>query len=399
MNSRKSIAGIVALAMTICSVAVMPTASILSHADSVTLGDANGSGGVTGTDAAYINSYLIGAVHPTDGQFTAMDINKDGIVDKTDSQVILSKLAHGDSFLETTSSFYSLPSDTSAEYYKHTYGSNPNTSYYSIATNGTITVLNNNVSLSSSDNDFDFESAEEEENDNIRYDSGFDPDNDNCEPAKVFTNKAMTSGFVVDSNVIATAAHNIVHNGQFDNYVYVRVHQTNYSHTGVIAEGYAASVHIPYHYIYPDANHPQADYDYALIYIEEDEQGEDVDLSDYTADLGIISDEFMDSNNTQFNKDAELSGYALFNDGNDFRRYKTSGSICSPFGNQCFYANYPFSARMTGGMVYKETTGVYNALTKSAIGIQQRTDSGYSVGMKFNPTLLRFYFQNSSNLS
>ena len=52
MKFRKAIAGIVTLAMTMCSAVMMPSASIVSHADqTVILGDANDSGDVTLVDS------------------------------------------------------------------------------------------------------------------------------------------------------------------------------------------------------------------------------------------------------------------------------------------------------------------------------------------------------------
>jgi V8-like Glu-specific endopeptidase len=399
MKFRKAIAGIVTLAMTMCSAVMMPSASIVSHADqTVILGDANDSGDVTLVDSYYINSYLGGLYHPTQRQFTAMDINEDGIVDKIDADLVFNKVFYVNTFTSKSfSSLYTLPSDSATEYYKHTYGTTPNTTHYSIATNGTITILDNNVSLLSDDNAFSFDIEEE----NTRYDSGYTFDDENYQTAKVFTNTSMASGFVVGSNVIATSAHCVMSDGQFNNYVYVRVHEAQYSHTGVIAEGYAASVHVPYYYLHPDETHYQGDYDYALIYIEETESGQDVDLSDCAVNIGVMSNVFAGDSN----KTVNLSGYSLFNDGNDFRRYMSSGNMYSTFGGQCYRATYPNRSGLSGGMVYKDTDGTYThngeqtLQQRTALGINRANAGSYAVGVRFNPTLLRFYFQNSSNLS
>jgi len=191
------------------------------------------------------------------------------------------------------------------------------------------------------------------------------------------------SGIVVDDHVIATAAHCLYQNNNFMKSVTINFYnedctQLEYSTT-------AKNIHIPANY----ASSGSSNYDYGLIYVDDD-------VSDYVANVGVMTDYFMGTSQI-----LTSSGFTLHSPLNYYTRYYSAGSV-----NQ-FNSNYRFEScgyaygGKSGGMTYFESTATptstHTVNSKSCVGIctHRVNATGYTRGIRLTTTVLRFLYQNS----
>ncbi len=399
MNFRKAIAGIVTAAMALCCIGTIP---IHSHAInvSVLLGDANGSGDVTGIDAYYISKYLAGDYFPTSYQLTAMDINKDGVIDESDSGLILHKISSGQSFNQCIRPLYDLPEDSTTTYAKHNCSSTNNYQFTTYTITGTMPAL------TYTDTYTDSLPSTEPEISSIESTKSL-PDNvylDNSDYECIMLKKGNSfsgSGFVLGSHIVCTAAHCVFNSNGFANNLKVVY---DYDENGNEISTNVTQIHIPYDYAYlflvlnQNSGQRRSNNDYALLYVEDD-------LSDYIADVGVVTSYFLDTT-TLSNRELTAVGFAN-SYGQGIKKYYSKGDAfnfpySSPERPYRYGANNVVVLGQSGGMQFFNSyyttninTNIYN---KSIIGNLTDTSGIDSFGMRITPRLLRFYFQNT-NLS
>lgn len=196
------------------------------------------------------------------------------------------------------------------------------------------------------------------------------------------------TGFIVDDNVIATAAHCVydrTHN-QFLNFKISIIDNNNIIKT--ISPKY---VHINKQFKTNSNNNHL--YDYALIYVEED-------LSDYgKIYLGVAMDSYI-------NKKGEVtvSGFPQeypdgYKDLNWGIRFKSSGNLVAHNDNSSYILKYnaDTSGGDSGGPVYVEEGLIVNGQLKhyrTAIGIHTIGGTYDNGGVKITPEIFKFYMSN-----
>ena len=340
---------------------------------SVLLGDVNGDGLITLTDANLIDSYLSCLTQPAnETRFTAMDYNYDMIIDEYDSYSIRNDQNHGTIHYNTVSVVpYSFLNNEVRTYRKHT------------------------CSLTDTWSDTSYQlpsqvlspAPAESENEQTRVDY---VDNENVPCVYLSIKKAnntmdYVSGVVVGDHIIATAAHNL-YDGGYAKKVSVEILNQYCSETLLSFD--ASKIHIPE--LYLTSSTPE-NYDYGLIYTSQN-------LSSYRANIGVMTDDFTNSGN-----DLVSSGFALLYGVR--RRFKSYGAVQSMSGVPSqkpyrFHSNGILQSGKRGGMVYYETAS--NVNTCVGIGTIATEDSGGNpvdtYGIRITPTLLRFFYQNN-NLS
>ena len=85
----------------------------------VNLGDANGDESLDISDSVCISQYLLGNFSVTQYCFTAMDINNDKVVDKTDAYIIQYKALNNLAMEQNTKELYTLPDNSGRWYTKY----------------------------------------------------------------------------------------------------------------------------------------------------------------------------------------------------------------------------------------------------------------------------------------
>lgn len=192
------------------------------------------------------------------------------------------------------------------------------------------------------------------------------------------------TGFIVDNHVIATAAHCVYSNGEFLNpTIYITENTiSNYIEVDYFTPNY---IHIYEEYV----RYGYSDYDYALIYVEED-------LSEYGIwNLGFTMNKFMEDENQVY-----ATGYSQENPNNYGygRRYTSEGTLYpNPNGdfNERVITHRAFIAGgMSGGPVWISeniTLGGQTYNYKSVIGITTSIyPNGHSVAVRMNYEIAYF---------
>lgn len=380
MNIKKIITATLSMTLAVSSIMATPMFNASAVSRRITLGDSNNDGMVSNIDAYWIQMYLKGAVKANSRQLTAMDINEDGIIDRTDYVTIMGKIATASSFETKTKELYDVSnnSNLTVDYCRHNCSYADTTLYepYTIYnTNDSPTAINYTDMLSET---ISLTSASED-NENVSCVEIIGTDNNN----RTF----LGSGFVVDNNVIATAAHCLYNNGNFMRRVTVNIY--NEDCTQIVRTKNARSIHIPANYV----DSGSVNYDYGLIYINDD-------WSDYKVDLGVmtdyfLSDEFQLTPNT--NKTLTTSGFTTYNSVR--RRYLGAGNVVPMTileeKDYRFHSNGYCNNGQSGGMVYFESESPYIS-NKSVVGnaTHGAIDINDTYGCRINTTLLRFIFQN-----
>lgn len=337
----------------------------------ILLGDANGDNYISNTDALCIQRYLLGFSNPTAVQFTSMDYNEDGVIDETDSDSIMSDIAHSSvTYTRVTKPLYMTPDNSSRTYRKHYCSSNNSNSYSSYTISAaTSSVLNNNIAGTP------MLSSDVNPNDSV--------DNENVCCVSVYVTmydgtRLYRSGVIVDDYVVATSASNLFKNGSFAKEVTVYVYSGNCLTT--LATATAETIHIPAGY----ATSGSEIYNYGLIYVDEY-------LGNYKADIGVVSNPFI------LNPDNELVTSGLNINYGVRRRFHLFGNITTTTNNTnyVFELNNEFPVDKTGGMIYYPSSrGTINH--NSFVGIPYKSYQNLNThGIRITPTILRFFFQNN----
>lgn len=373
------------------------TSTLLSFASStsfaatqsVLLGDANGDNNVTYADVGAIQQYLLGYCPVTAKSFTGMDVNQDKIIDSTDAYIIQYRLAYNISAPTVQKELYTLPDNSTRSYIKYTCDTGATTSY----------TLSNSIPSPNADFDYSVATVSEE----------FDNENKNVVQFSIHNGDKtyIGSGFVISDHIIATAAHCVFNgnNNDFVDGVTVSIYneQAEAKPENLIASFEAESYHIPVLYLNElGAYQNDPNYDYALIYVGTDSQGND--LLDYVSpwQFAIPSLEFSEAETGQLT----TTGFTSYTDssGNErYARYYSTGIVDNLSNNDVdnpqlrIASNALNKGGKSGGPMYYTST-YNNSVNKSVVGItthfHEYPNNYYSKGTKINLTLLRFYKQN-----
>lgn len=298
--------------------------------------------------------------------FTAMDYNEDGIVDYTDSDAIMHDYIYGISYTHRNKTLYAVPDYSTRTYKRHDCSSTSSITGYQYE-------LPVNLNLTSE--------IEEPLLRNYPSSPGVD-DTDNENSCCVYlhikdynNNNYYASGVVVDTHLIATSAANLYKNAGFVKSVTAEVLDTSCFYT--LETVNADYIHVPLNYI---NSSPNANYDYGLIYVSED-------LSDYVADIGIMSNTFLANSSNNL----VTSGFTLHYGVR--RRYYSYGSVVPIYDNYRFCSNAYNDSDKSGGMVYfASSRGSINH--HSYVGVPTNTSGTNTYGVRITPTILHFFYQN-----
>ena len=345
----------------------------------VNLGDANGDESLDISDSVCISQYLLGNFSVTQYCFTAMDINNDKVVDKTDAYIIQYKALNNLAMEQNTKELYTLPDNSGRWYTKYNCNTGDTSSYYI----GNASLLNLNTRI---------ESGNRMAPDNIDY--------GNTNVVKLeMSDGSAGSGFVIDEHTIATAAH-CVYGSNFVSGVTVNIYNQNAEAipSNLIASFEADSYHVPDLFIESPVL-TKDNYDYALIHVANDLSGNN--LLDYVSpwEFGIASTEFSEDETGVITS----SGFTVHG---TCKRYYSTGNVVdfSVLPNEehnnpnlriaSFGASYPGKS---GGAIYYDSS-YQSASYRSIVGIVV-SSNGSTIGTwgtRFNPTLIRFYKQNTN---
>ncbi|MCM1316487.1 MAG: dockerin type I repeat-containing protein [Prevotella sp.] len=378
MKFKKFISKLMALALISTSI-VIPNASA---ATTIKLGDVNQDGGVTPMDALCIQVFLKGELTANQQQLTAMDVNQDGVIDNTDASDIMYKIATGGSFGTTTSLKQSTVDNATEKYYKYICSSNPNVSGASIYTISKTDATPPKYGTYSLPN---------------IGDETPDKENFGCvDLINRSTGEHIGSGVMVDNHVILTAARNVYNlkTKKLTSTIDIQFYGAN----GVENTKYSVnSIHVPYKYINSSNNaHQELNYDYALLYVNED-------LPVYEVDLGVMTDEFFTKSDE---KSRKLFTTGFTTENGIFNRYFSSGAAIPmdsiPEEKAYRFHSYGYNTpSKIGGMVYYPTTSFSTKAFNSFVGVitntyNDNTDNHETFGCRVTTTMLRFIFQNDN---
>lgn len=360
---------------------IVPFSSYSTNAArvNVKLGDVNGDGVVTILDALNTMYYIGGKCKPTPLQLTAMDVNQDYIIDRTDVVMIQEMSVNNINEINVSKELYSLPNTTGAYYVKYNVADGSNEEYFlSSVTEPISTPSITNRSLAISGDEMDHV-------DNI---------NTNVVELSI-SGGYLGSGFIISNHVIATAAHCVYNKGtsSFCSNINIKIHTNNN-----VMQYSAKSYHIPKNYI--TTNSANVDnFDYALIYVEDD-------LSTYGIwDCGIAVKELTTNATSSENHYVTTSGFCTVN--NITRRYFSTGSVID-FSTNPLESHNNTNLRLatscethggkSGGVMYYESCYA-NYDYKSAIAVISggMTDlNAITWGVKLSPIMLKFYKHNDN---
>lgn len=358
----------------------------------VLLGDANGDGYVTISDAVCVYQYLTGAYVPNSSlktqaeKITAMDINEDYVIDWTDYDKIVWIDSIGGTSSVKSKELYEEPNNEPREYIKYNYSTGVRTPY----------SLSAVPAPGSKDADFSELLYEP-----VRSDDDYETDDENRSVVLIKSNgNVIGSGFLVSEHVVATSANTVYGYGAdaFETNVTIEVYSSNSSTLPTPQVLTPTYVHIPSDYISTsgDGRH---NYNYALLYFP----GNLTLHSGYSSlkqeygffDFGCAV--------TAFDQSAEevvTSGYRFNELTGILSRYLDKGDVvnfgASDSGNLREYRLKALSHcdyNQFGGVMYYKKFG---STHKGAIAVTTGFGSGHtSWGTRITPTLIKFYLQNS----
>lgn len=197
------------------------------------------------------------------------------------------------------------------------------------------------------------------------------------------SNEFLGTGFVVNKNTIATAAHCV--KGYTVNKIKFFDSNGNVSKTITPSE-----VHIPKPYVSGNSS-----YDYALIKVNED-------LSDYAIfDLGVALDSAIDNhlsvsvtgfpNSLNNQLDDNINNFTTDNMYTGIGTLTPSTSLYGKDYQLCYTADT--SSGNSGSPVYI-TTSYYGKVYYTVIGINTTGSNKYNSGVRMSTDLLHFYMNN-----
>lgn len=366
---KKLTAGIVAGAMSLG----MATTYVSADSTDYLRGDIDGDGNVSLTDLAYLANFLSGNKGSADDHMSQrLDVDMSGIIDILDqrrlSQILVNHTTPDT--IDYDSSNVGIPSQSTLYYKKFNAQSGVQIgSNYELNPVSTIPNLAPRGIIGSDDRTVDYSNSGVVK---LNY--------------KKNGTSYMGTGFVVDDNLILTAAH-CMYNATYD-YAATDVTYTLYNVNGTVnATHNAASYHVPLNYI----NDGSDNWDYALIVVNED-------LSDYrTIDLGIARDKLKNntSSSIYLNYTSKLGIYVTgfaYNNNNNITEYTGIGNLVSPYlSNQKVLYGTDTDGGESGGPVYVKTSSG----DMIAIGIHNgKSTSTYNKGRRIDTNILQFVYNN-----
>ena len=357
--------------------------------EAVLLGDANDDDELDMSDYVYIMQYLYGSVNPSSLQVTAMDINEDCVIDSTDASIIQYMILYDINPSYVYKELYVTPDNSGRYYYEHQCSSIDPTSY-SLYYLSSVSTPNNNLSVSEQVVNRGMLLAPDER----------DYENINVVELSYGNNDTFIgSGFIIDNHVVATAAHCVYNSSGFISDLKVNIYNSNgeVTNSNLLFSSDAEYIHIPKLYVDYLGSNPtiQDNYDYALIYVEDDlfQQG----ITGLTPwNIGIATTEFMNTNGL-----ATTSGFRWYN--NILARYYDEGNVLSITSDN---HNLPalrittngtsFPGKSGGVLYYQSSYSSYYYRSAIAIvtGAADPQNGGNTWATKITPTLLKFYFHN-----
>ncbi len=356
-------------------VATMPANTVSATSITFKQGDANGDGAVTIADLTAVSQYLSGNRGATAQQITRMDATQNKVIEEQDYIMIYDCIDGYTTPQTVTTNVYTNIDDSARTYYVFDRNTTNIIGNYTLPANTSTSPISTYKRFQTTDDYLDTENMNTVR---LLY-------NRNGQPY-------VGSGFIVDDHVIATAAHCLYNGNNSVSDLTVEVY--NYACTEVLATITPKTMHIPQlFYQYHDTGYKD-NYDYALIYVEED-------LSQYGKwSLGCMTTEFMATGS-----DVIASGFTGDIENNKpVSRYYSCGDIInySESENVKNDKNLRFTAEAmsysgkSGGPAYYESD--YDETTiRTVVGIV--TGGGLNNATwatRITPTLLKFYLNNSN---
>ncbi len=325
----------------------------------------NGDSVINMADSVYIQQYLDGNLYPIN--LTALDFDQNGIISQMDSYKIQRYLLNQ----------YTPPNQnendpieygvaTTRYYRKHDYSSSNAYSYseYSISPNVSINSVEENTRTIFGSNDM------------IRdYDTS------------VVRLSIGGTGFIVNNHVIATAAH-CVYSIETDEFFDLNIQIVDSDNT-TIQTIYPKYSHIPKSFA--QLSEYNSNFDYALIYVEED-------LSQYGMfKLGTALDDYVDSNGQ-----VTVSGFpqtypAGYQNSEYGLRFKATGNVLSSSNSYLLRYDADMTGGDSGGPVYVEEGITIDGILKeykTAVAINVSQNVTTNNGVRINGDILRFFYSN-----
>ena len=330
-------------------------------------GDINNSSVIDITDLSYMNLFLDGSkVTAHDRMTERLDVDNNSVIDYRDADKILDIISHPQisDIISYTNNASLIESAHSVQYKKITLSNNSAyLSYYTLNAANPISEATSSLQLLNNSEEISLASASNE--------SGI---------ARIYVNigneTRTVTGFVVDDNVILTAASNLCEKVSGNTWRYatsVSCDIYTMSGTRVQSRYNAAAYHIPNSFTTATDN---TGYNYALIKL-----GETVDLSDYKMDLGVPTTDFSGNVKTTSENRVNIpsSVHALYGQ-------KVHGS----------FINYSGSL---GSVSYGSPVFVEKDSQITVIGIASKYVEGipnFNRAVRINQDILRFVYSNSN---
>lgn len=371
----KTIAGVV-MSLTLACAAVPVT---MASATTITFlqGDVSGDGAVSIADATMLTRYLSGGVAVDSNQLTRMDVVQNKVIEKQDYNKIVGYCTGLATPQNVTADVLTTVNNESRAY--RVYDCDNNNQYvgsYTLSASTSAASINSKI----------FETMDDYK------------DSENLNTVKITSDTGYSTGFIVDDNVVVTAAHCICSiKGQFFQNLRVEVYDAD---TTKIIDTYDADfVHIPQLYYNNIPSGPWVNYDYALIYVKNNNKNEDLSKHGIWS-LGYMTDEFMTTGSNVI-----ASGFTEEGESKPFSRYYSCGPIIPVPDNLPnddpelrFNAGAQSYGGKSGGPVYYETT-YNNNVVKSVVGITvgggNNGDSNVW-GTRITPTVAKFFLDNTN---
>ena len=366
--SKKRISALLAAAaLSVC------TAMSASGEDRKPVRDANGDGEIRLNDTILTYQYLAGRFNPTN--IKSFDFDGNGIISKMDADKVQQYAIHlldkdRDKLPDPSTETVNAVATTRTYMRHYCNSSNPKSySQYSLTVDpyDNTVAPTNNVSLYS-------EQGIIGDNDMIRdYDTA------------VVNLSIGGSGFIVSDHVIATAAH-CVYNADTKSFIDNTVKIVDSQNDKTFTPKYVDVCKT-----YADPDH--RNYDYALIYVEED-------LSEYgMLKMGVALDEYVDKHGEVIVSGFPQS-YPNNYDGQPYGiRFKAKGKLLSSSDDIQLVYDADTAGGDSGGPVYAEegfTNQHYDHYDyKTVVAINVATSGIANIGVRITPDLLKFYYDNS----